>query len=192
MATAAGEPRIEPVEHDAGTLNIFATLARNEGLSKGFLRLGGHLLGGGVLPARTRELIILRVGWRCGSEYEFGQHTSIGKSAGLTDDEIGRLADCGTGTWVQADRELIDLADELCDDDEVSGGTWVALASRFTDAELLELVVLAGFYRMVSGMLNSVAVALEPGTAGWPPGATPERRAPRQVIAGDGDPSTPA
>jgi len=46
---------------------------------------------GQTLPARHREILRLRIGWLCQSEYEFGQHTRIGKEAGLTDEEIVRI-----------------------------------------------------------------------------------------------------
>jgi alkylhydroperoxidase family enzyme len=81
-------PRIDPLPVDEAApreLNIFRTLAHNEALSKAFLQLGGHLLGGGVLPVREREIVILRTGFRSGSEYEFGQHTRIGRRGGLTE-----------------------------------------------------------------------------------------------------------
>lgn len=175
------EPRIPALPGDVEpSLNIFRTLAHNEDLSKAFRRFGAHLLAGGVLPARERELVILRVGWRCGSEYEFGQHHVIGASEGLTDEEINRLADCGSGEWDEGDRALVAMADELCELDAVSAQTWDALRHRWDNAELLELLVLAGFYRMVSGMLNSVGVALEPQTLRWPSGASPIRRAPQE------------
>jgi 4-carboxymuconolactone decarboxylase len=175
------EPRItpKPREGDAPMLNIFATLGKNEPLAKGFYRLGGHLLQGGALPERERELVILRAGWRSGSEYEFGQHTAIGQTAGLTMDEIRRVADCGSGSWGADDQALVNLVDELCDENVVSETTWRTVSSRFNDSQMLELLVLTGFYRLVSGLLNSVGVALEPNTAGWPEGAHPIRRAPR-------------
>jgi 4-carboxymuconolactone decarboxylase len=176
-------PRIAPLEQDGGEpkLNIFRTLVRNPQLYRGFLKLGGHLLTGGILPPREREIVILRVGWRAGSEYEFGQHTVIGKTAGLTDDEIARLADAGPGEWSDADGALVRMADELCQGDAVSGDTWTALSERWTEAELLELLVLAGYYRLVSGVLNSVGVALEVETPGWPAAAAATRHAPRDL-----------
>jgi 4-carboxymuconolactone decarboxylase len=175
-------PRIAPLPENSESpkLNIFGTLGRNKALYKGFLSLGGHLLAGGGLPEREREIVILRTGWRARSEYEFGQHTAIGRRAGLTDVEIARLADSGSGTWAVADTALVQLVDELCDDDLVSASTWATLAERWNDEQLLELLVLAGFYRLVSGMLNSVGVALEPGTAGWPATVSPGRTAPRE------------
>jgi alkylhydroperoxidase family enzyme len=165
-------------------LNIFRTLARHPDLFRAFARLGGYLLRDGTLPARERELVILRVGWRSGSEYEFGQHTVIGRGAGLTDEEIARLAVEGTAGWSDDDAALLRLADELCAADVVSDVTWTALTSRWDEPALLELLVLAGYYRLVSGMLNSAGVPLEPTTPGWPAGADAGvRRAPREEQA---------
>jgi 4-carboxymuconolactone decarboxylase len=183
MMGEPNRPRIDPLPADDGAarqLNIFRTLAHNEALSKGFFELGGHLLGGGVLPVREREIVILRTGFRSGSEYEFGQHTRIGRKGGLTEQEIARLADSDSGHWSPDDAALVTFVDELCDEDIVSEVTWQALRTRWTDAELLELLVLAGFYRLVSGMLNSVGVALEPSVPGWPDGVVGRHRAPRQ------------
>lgn len=182
MTAGPTQPRITPLadDRDPPPLNIFRTLARNKPLEKGFVALGGHLLFYGSLPEREREIVILRVGWRCGSEYEFGQHTTIGIRAGLAEAEVDRLADAGDGEWSEDDAALVALADELCTDNVVSDATWEALAGRWSDSELLELLVLAGYYRLVSGMLNSVGVPLEPATPGWPAAATPVRVAPRQ------------
>ena len=174
-------PRIAPsAEGGEGLmdLNIFRTLAHHPALHDRFGRFGGYLLYKGLLPARERELVILRVGWRCRSVYEFGQHTVVGRASGLGDEEIRRAATAGTDGWEPRDRDLVDLADELCTTDTVSDGLWARLAERWSEPELLELVVVAGFYRMVSGLLNSVGVQLDEGTPGWPPGAeTPDGRA---------------
>ena len=168
---------------DQPQLNIFRTLGRNRPLFKGFLALGGHLLGeSGLLPPREREIVILRTGFRAGSEYEFGQHTRMGRDAGLSDDEIGRLADAAGGGWSDDDSALVAMVDELCDHDVVSEPTWQRLAARWSEEQLLELLVLAGYYRLVSGLLNSTGVALEPETPGWPAG-TMLRPAPREQRA---------
>lgn len=179
-ATASG-PRIPPVpsSDQPPSLNIFRTLAHNRPLFKAFLALGSKLLAESSLPAREREIVILRTGWQSGSEYEFGQHTSIGRDAGLTDAEIARLADAGDGAWDEDDAALVAMVDELCSDDAVTDRTWARLAGRWSESDLLELVVLTGFYRLVSGLLNSAEVALEATTAGWPEGAVARRRAPR-------------
>jgi 4-carboxymuconolactone decarboxylase len=186
--------RIEPLPADDATaqkstvgsdrnsgrpLNIFLTLAKNPPLFDVFTRFGSHLLFKGEVPAREREIVILRVGWRSQSEYEFGQHTVIGKQAGLTDDEITRLARSDLDGWNDDDAALVGLADDLCAHNVVSDDIWAAVSKRWSESQLLELLMLAGYYRLVSGVLNSAGVALEPATPGWPAGTDDVRRAPR-------------
>ena len=154
---------------DGKPLNIFGTLANHPALLKRFNVLGGLFLAKGNLPEREREIVILRVGWNCRAVYEFGQHTIIGRRVGLTDAEIAALIrKPDSYAWRAADAVLIAMADELCADDCVGDKTWQDLAARWDEAQLAELVMLAGFYLMVSGFLNSTGVQLDPDTPGWP------------------------
>jgi 4-carboxymuconolactone decarboxylase len=149
-------------------LNIFGTLGHHPKLLKRFNVLGGFFLNGGLLPAREREIVILRVGYQCQAVYEFGQHTVIGLRVGLTDAEIAALASPLGASWSPKDAALIALADDLCADNCVSDLTWSALQADWGEAELLELVMVAGMYRMVSGFLNTMGVELDQGVPGWP------------------------
>jgi 4-carboxymuconolactone decarboxylase len=181
------QPRIEPIDLDHVTddelrdtlagaltrdgrpLNIFGVLGHHPKLLKRFNLLGGFILNKGLIPERERELVILRVGWNARAVYEFGQHTVIGKRCGLSDDEIAALTKSPyEHEWSADDRALIALADDLDADDCVSDGTWMALTERWSDAELVELLVVAGFYRLVSGFLNSAGVQLDDGVPGFP------------------------
>jgi len=183
MPLMCAQPRVDPLTEDqvrellgerGRPLNIFLTLAKNEPLFKGFMQLGGYLLGRQFgVDRRERELVILRVGWRSGSDYEFGQHTVIGKHVGVTDEEIERLTQDDLHGWSDDDAALLAMADELCAGNDVSDATWSRLAQRWSEQQLLDLLVLAGFYRLVSGFLRSVRVQREPGTPGFPEGATP-------------------
>src|SRR6266566_5379480 len=76
---------------NAEAVNIFATLVRHPGLFRRWMPFAGKLLAG-KLPARDRELLILRTAWRCRSDYEWGQHVLMARSIGITDDEITRVA----------------------------------------------------------------------------------------------------
>ncbi len=113
--------------------------------------------------------MILRIGWNAQAKYEFGQHTVIGKQAGVTDDEITALTKAPDAhTWSSNDAALIAMSDELAADDCVTDATWERLATRWSEAELVELLVVAGFYRLVSGFLNSAGVQLDAGVPGFP------------------------
>lgn len=167
-------PRIIPTDTVADErlqpLNIFKTVGRHPKMLDGIVRLGGFLLSGVGLPSRERELVILRVGWRSDSIYEWGQHVIIGKREGVTDAEVARLRTPGLEGWDDADAALVAMADELCQTNTVSAATWDALASRFSEEQLIELLVLGGYYRMIAGILNATGVEREPGVPGWEAG----------------------
>jgi 4-carboxymuconolactone decarboxylase len=147
--------------------NIFTTLVRHPGLFRRWLPFGGKLLAG-KLPERDRELLILRTGWRCRSEYEWGQHTLIGKATGLTDTEIRRIQDGPDASdWDTFDATLLRAADELHDDSCLSDRTWRALAARYDERQLIELPMLVGHYHMVAFALNSLGVQREPDVPGF-------------------------
>ncbi len=175
------EPRIPPLaleEIDAETrerlgsgpvLNIFRTLAHHPKLFKRWLVFGAHVLGRSTLPAREREIVILRVGWKCRSEYEWGQHVLIGRDAGLSDDEIERIAEGPEAAgWSETDRLLLRASDELVDDAFVSDPTWKALSERFGEQQLMDLVFTVGQYNLVSMALNTFGVQLDEGVPGFP------------------------
>lgn len=150
------------------SLNILATLAHHPLLLKRYNALGGLFLRYGEVPPRERELVILRTGWRSGSEYEFGQHTLMGLDAGLSQAEIAALAGNSAESWAPPDRALIAMVDDLWEYDRVSDAAWADLARLWSPVQMIELVMLAGFYRMTSEFLNSVGVQLEPGVPTWP------------------------
>ena len=149
-------------------LNIFATLARHPRLMKRWSAFGGVLLYGGALPARERELLILRTGYLCRAPYEWGQHVPIGLAAGLTDDEIARIAGGpDDGAWSDDDATILRAADELHADSRVSDETWTALAARWDEQQLIEVCMVVGQYHLVAMTLNSLGV--EPETDDFPP-----------------------
>ena len=150
--------------------NIFDTLVRHPGLFRKWLPLGGKLLAG-KLPARDRELLILRTGWHCRAAYEWGQHVGIARSAGLTDDEIARVvAGPDDPGWTAFDRTLLTAADELHADACIADSTWAALADQYDDRQLIEVPMLVGHYHMVAFALNSLGVQREEGVPGLPEG----------------------
>jgi 4-carboxymuconolactone decarboxylase len=151
--------------------NVIATMAtHHDRFYRHWLRLHATILLGFDTPRRERELIILRMGWLCQSEYEFGQHTLYGREeAGLTDEEIYHLTrPLQMYPWADHERSLLQLADELYANDRVTDETWGELERRWSTKEILEFVVCATAYRMVSGLLNTFNVELDDGVPGWP------------------------
>ena len=163
------ERRPAPAHVALGEHNIFSTLARNKALFTAWMPFAGHLLSRGVLPGRERELLILRTGYNCGSDYEWGQHVRIGLAAGLSRAEIDRIAvGPSAAEWSPEDRALLQAADELHRDAKISDATWARLAASFDEQALIEITVLVGQYHLVAFALNSLEVELDEGLEGLP------------------------
>jgi alkylhydroperoxidase family enzyme len=159
---------LEPLRRDGQVYNIFATLARHPQLLKRWLVFGGHVLGKSTLPAREREIAILRMGWLCRAEYEWGHHVAIGKQVGLSDDDIKRIAEGPDAAGlVPFEATLLRAVDELHANTFIGDSTWKALAERYSTEQLLDLLFAAGQYKLVSMVLNSVGVQLEEGFKGF-------------------------
>jgi alkylhydroperoxidase family enzyme len=148
-----------PEAPGGGTLNVFATLAHHPKLMKRWLVFGNHVLAKSTLPPRDRELLILRTGWRCRSPYEWGQHVAIARALGVDDVEVARIA-AGPDAhgWSEWDALLLRAADELHDRSSITEPTWQALAARYDEQQLLDLIFCVGQYHIVSMMLNSCRV----------------------------------
>ena len=164
-------PQLEAIERGSGRLlNIFRTLARHPKLLKRWLVFGNHVLGGSTLPARERELIILRTGYLCGSGYEWAQHVAIGRAIGITDDEVRWLAaDPATGEWSAGDRTLLLATDQLVADKFIDDTTWTALSTTWNEKQLMDIVFTVGQYVLVSMALNTLGVQIEDDTEQFPP-----------------------
>ena len=150
-------------------LALFRTLTVHDDLSSRMRPLGAGILGHGRVDARDRELMILRTCARAGAEYEWGVHaTAFGVGVGLNGDEIA-----ATASGEPSDELVVRLADELYETNDVSEELWSELAERFAHDQLLELIVIAGWYRLLSYVINAARIPLEPWAARFPQDAAP-------------------
>ena len=175
------KPRVEPLAiedmdpevragfGDGPVLNIFRTLAHHPKLMKRWLVFGNHVLAKSSLPARERELVILRVGYRCRAGYEWGQHVVIGRAGGLTDEEIDRIKDGPDAPgWSPAERAVLGATDELHHDQHIGDATWARLSEHLSTQQIMDLVFAVGQYTLVSMALNTLGVQPEPGLPSLP------------------------
>jgi 4-carboxymuconolactone decarboxylase len=152
-----------------GDNNIFTTLAHHKDLFRVWLRFGGWLLTAGTLPARERELLILRTGYNCGSPYEWGQHVRLSERLGIEREVIMRVAEGPDAAgWSQADTALLRAADELHESAKISRETWARLSEHYDERGLIEITMLVGNYHLVAFALNSLEVELDEGLEGLP------------------------
>src|SRR5574341_1349286 len=144
--------------------NIFKTLPHHPDLMRRWLVFGNHILFKSTLSARDRELLILRIGWLCQAEYEWGQHVRIGLQAGVTDAEIHRIkAGPDAAGWNERDQVLLKATDELHKDSHISDTTWQGLSKHYNTQQLMDIVFTVGQYNLVSMALNTLGVQLDEG-----------------------------
>ncbi len=174
-------PRIDPLSDEQATdeqrellataargrppLNVQRTIAQYPELARARQAFTNHVMRETSLPARERELLILRTGWNCQSEYEFAQHSRFGRAVGLSDDKIRRVVEGPDAAgWDPFDAALLRAADELHEDAFISDATWAQLAERYSTKQLMDVVFAVGQYHIVSMALNSFGVQFEPDT----------------------------
>jgi len=152
-------------------LALFTLMARDERL---FQRLvGGSLLDKGNLTLRQREIVTDRITARGGCEYEWGVHVALFKTkAGLSDEQLYSLVHGGAddACWSDAlERVLIRACDALHDSCTVPPALWAELVDCLPEAAVLEVLMVAGFYRTVTYLANATELPLEPFSARFPP-----------------------
>jgi 4-carboxymuconolactone decarboxylase len=174
-------PRIAPAEqvavetqellnkgfrYNGEALNAARTLAHHPRLLKRFTLFAGLFLSELLIPNRDREIVTLRCAHRLDSDYYFGHHAMLAAEV-LTTDEIARTV-YSSRAWTGFDRTLIEATDELVDTSGLSDATWSQLSDHYDEAQLLDLVMLVGFYEMTCLYVNTIGVERESGIPGWP------------------------
>ena len=169
--TAALLAKWMPPGNDVEPLRLFRTLAVHDELASRMRPLGAGILGHPRLEPRERELLILRTCARAGAEYEWGVHAiAFGGPLGLTEGQLAATVHgaADDAAWSAHDAQLIAAADALYDGDAIPDELWAALARRLDDDQLLELVIVAGWYRLLSCVINVAQVELEPWAPHFP------------------------
>jgi alkylhydroperoxidase family enzyme len=142
-------------------LNIFRTFARHPLLLKRVMHLGAALLSQGTLAPRDREIVLHRTCARCGSAYEWGVHVAaFARPLGFSDAQIRATAVGAPDdpAWSAREQLLVRATDELHDTSTISDSLWSALATEWTEEQLMEVLCVAGFYHAISYMTNACGI----------------------------------
>jgi alkylhydroperoxidase family enzyme len=184
MVTETVSPRIVPLEPPFAScvgaqlrkmmpegvppIALFRTFAHNLPMCEAMSGWGGYELSRRLsLSMRDREIVIDRTCARCGCEYEWGVHVAFfAERVGLDTDQTASLThgSAEDRCWSeQRDRLLIRAVDALHDNSDIDDGLWQELAGIFSDANLLDLLLLCGWYHAISFVARGTQVPLEAG-----------------------------
>jgi alkylhydroperoxidase family enzyme len=147
---------------------LFRTFVRNMPMAEAMGTWGRYELSRGLsLSMRDREIVIDRTCARCGCEYEWGVHVAFfAERVGLDRNQIISLTSGGgeDACWTdERDRLLLKAVDALHEKADIPDALWQALADVLSDANLLDLLLLVGWYHAISFVARAARVPLEPG-----------------------------
>ena len=166
-ALAAGTTAGVPAQ--LAELSIFRVLLRRERLAKATSDLLLSLLFGGALDQRLRELVIMRIGWRTGSVYEWTQHWRVATDLGVPEADLLAVREDDASSLGPLEQAVLRATDDALDGRRIADDTMTVLRAQLDDDAVLELVAAIGTWSMVSTVLRSLDVPLEEGVAPWPP-----------------------
>ena len=148
----------------AEPLSLFRTIGRSPRAWSKFA--GGSLLDRGPLSLREREIVIDRTTARCGCDYEWGIHVRLfGERAGLSQAQIDDTArpTIDPSLWTGAESVLLETVDRLLDKKSLGDSEYDALATHYSEAQILEIIQLIAFYHGVALICGAFDLAPEPG-----------------------------
>jgi alkylhydroperoxidase family enzyme len=142
------------------------TFALHPDLARAFFTFNGHVLSNTTLAARQRHLVVLRVAARRKAAFLWAQHFFQARDAGLTDEEIARIAFGPDAPFLEPlDAALLRAVDELVDDGAIREPTWDVLASELDPKQLLDVIFTAGCYETVAWFMRSLDLEVDPADA---------------------------
>jgi alkylhydroperoxidase family enzyme len=147
---------------------LLRTYARNLPLAEAANGWGSYQLSRRLsIGLREREILIDRTCARCGCEYEWGVHIArFADKARLTEAQIASLTygSSGDPCWSdERDRVLLDAADSLHEHNDIDDALWTRLTAQFGTEQLLDVLMLCGWYHAISFTARATRLAPEPG-----------------------------
>lgn len=163
-AMTPSEPRHGPLYRKGRPkgINALGTFAHHPALARAYFTFNGHALLGTTLSERQRELILLRVAVLRDCQYMRAQHTLIGPDAGLSAEEIARIA-LGPAAhgWDRLDAAILRAVDELVTHATVSDTTWAYLATALDTQQLMDLIASVGAFETTAFLMRALALEID-------------------------------
>jgi alkylhydroperoxidase family enzyme len=142
-------------------VNLYRALGNHPALTAAWTEFANAIRHDSRTPRALRELMILRTAQIARSEYEWAHHLRMARKTGVAEAKIAALAGWrGSATFDAKERAALALTEAVmaCN---VTDEVHAEVRKHFNDAEFVELSLTAGFYAMVSRMLDAMRVELD-------------------------------
>jgi alkylhydroperoxidase family enzyme len=143
--------------------NIFNMMAHAQTCLKPVMKLGGTLLGKLELDPKLRELCLLRAVRLEGGDYEWVQHVPIARDLGATEAQIAALEndDDEAACFDAREKAALRFTREVVVDVRASEATVAEARKHLSDRELVELILMTGFYIMLARLTETLGIETE-------------------------------
>jgi alkylhydroperoxidase family enzyme len=164
-----GQPLVERIRRERGgqLLNLYRMLLHSPSVTEGWLAFLTAIRHKAELPARYRELAILRVAVLNGAEYEFEAHVPFALQEGISRAAIDAVrANPATSDLDEADRAVVAYADAMTREIHVPDDVFARIRERFAERDVVELTATIAAYNCVSRFLEALRIDPERAPAG--------------------------
>lgn len=162
---AHGRPEPDLKNRPSGR-EVIGSFAHHPELAHVFMKFNGYALFDSTLTTRQVEILALRVAARRQCTYLWAQHLFAGRAAGLTDEEMGRIAfGPNLPLFAPLERALLRAVDDLIDDGVIADATWGELSAELDTRQLLDVVFTVGCYETVGWFMRSLGLEADPKIA---------------------------
>jgi 4-carboxymuconolactone decarboxylase len=144
---------------DGKFIGPFNAALRSPTVAGAFLQLQASEERHTSLSNRVRQVVILAVGAAWAADYEIYAHSAVARQCGIPDDDVRRLA-AGTVPDTLSDDEKVAcrFTRQLSTSHRIDDATFVDARKAFGDRGITDIVLLAGTYYTVCGLLNAFDV----------------------------------
>ena len=142
-------------------VNLYRALGNHPALAAAWTEFANAIRHDSRTPRALRELMILRTAQIARSEYEWAHHLGMARKAAVGEPKIAALAGWRASKEFDArERAALALTEAVmaC---KVTDEVHAEVKRHFSDEEFVELSLTAGFYAMVSRMLDAMRVELD-------------------------------
>jgi len=154
-----GQPLVERIRRErGGLLNLYRMLLHSPSVTEGWLAFLTAIRHETELPARYRELAILRIAVLNGAQYEFDVHVPFALKEGVSRAAIDALRANATNDLDEDDLAVVAYADAMTREIHVPDDVFARIRERFAERDVVELTATIAAYNCVSRFLEALRI----------------------------------
>ena len=157
-------PEIAPLaariraERGGKLLNLYRMLLHSPPVAEGWLAFLTAIRQKCNLPARVRELVIMRIAVLNAAEYEFQAHLPFAREERVSEAQIEALRTGNLALFDERERAALAYAEAMTRTIRVPDDVFAAVRRHFAEREMVELTATIGAYNLVSRFLEALQV----------------------------------